>query len=305
MLRRRPTLSVLIVLFMVAAVQGRARAQEGEQPYTLSQVRTLVEGPVATARVLELVGESCRSFRLTPEVQRELSEAGATEKLIEGLEDTCTAGLDPVPPGPEIVSTDETVERTEPEAGGARIAEDSSQVFASIGYLRGRSSGAFYGSGGGTATDAASHGARLAVTGRGNGWGLSLGLDLARYPDVASAPGATDEVGLFLRIERHLAPRAVVHPFLAAQARIGEILFRTADASGGRTLGADDSRSARTVGLAGGAGVAVNLSNAVRLQFGGEVGRTRLSGETESVDTLLASESWTLLRGVATLRFKL
>lgn len=301
---RRSLLPPVALLYLILAMHSPARAQQAAKPYTLNQVRTLVEGGVATARVLELVGERCRSFRLTPDVKTELSEAGATEKLIEGLEDTCTVGLNRVP-HPQPAPAADTVERTEPEDGESRIAEDSAQVFASIGYVRGRSSGAFYGAAGETATDAASHGARLAVTGRGSGWGLSLGLDLSRYPDVASAPGATDEVGLFLRIERHLAPRAVVHPFVAAQANIGEIVFRDVSTTGGTTIGTSDVRSVRTWGLAGGAGLAVNVSNGTRLQLGGEIGRTALSEETRNIDGFVSAESWTLLRGVAVLRLKL
>ena len=305
MTRRRSSLAVVIALVLVSGMLRPARAQQTDDPYTLSQVRELLEGGVAPARVLALVERSCRSFLLTADVEEALAEAGATAELIDGLEDTCTAGIGSLP-NPVSAPEQDTMQRMPPgEDERGRIMEDSAQAFVTAGYVRGRASGAFYGPAGETATAESGNGARLAVTGRGSGWGFGIGLDLFRYPSVESVSGATDEVGLFLRIERHLAPRASVHPFVAAQARLGQITFdnrSTADATS--TFG-PDSNSIRVWGLAGGAGLMVNLSNAVRLQLGGEFGRIQLSGDTRNIDPPVAAENWTQVRGVAGVRFKI
>ena len=101
---------------LAIAVSTTASAQN--KPYSFDDIRRFLTGGVRPEAVLQRAKEACITFRLTPGIEAQLRNTGASEELIVGLRSACYKGpvtpepvvLNPVTPKP-IVKRDNVVKR--------------------------------------------------------------------------------------------------------------------------------------------------------------------------------------------------
>ncbi len=106
-LKRRVGLA-LVAAAMAALLAGTwpgtpLGAQKARRPLTKEEIVSLLKNFVSPAHVGELAREYGIAFQMTPETERELSDAGATEELLKTLREI--APKPAPPPGVEIQST--------------------------------------------------------------------------------------------------------------------------------------------------------------------------------------------------------
>ncbi len=92
-MRRVVLNSIVLVALMLYAVAMAARGQTPGRPLTKDDVIALVKGDVPPQRVAQLAREHGIDFALTPQTEKDLRAAGATDELLAALR-----GLSPQPP---------------------------------------------------------------------------------------------------------------------------------------------------------------------------------------------------------------
>lgn len=85
--------SIILMVLMVCAGAAIARGQEPRRPLTKDVVIRLLKGDVPPKRVAELARDDGIDFALTPETEKDLRDAGATDELLAELRE-----LSPKPP---------------------------------------------------------------------------------------------------------------------------------------------------------------------------------------------------------------
>jgi hypothetical protein len=88
---RRMKLSLALVFLCL--ISSAAAAQTGTA-YTLDDVMEFVKGGLSPASILGRVRNSCINFKVTQSVSDRLRNAGAADKLIDGLRDACYKSSD-------------------------------------------------------------------------------------------------------------------------------------------------------------------------------------------------------------------
>ena len=111
-----------ILVFSLAMVAPPAQGQSKEQPLTEGEIIRLLQGGVAPARVASIVHDHGISFEVTPQVEKDLRDAGGTDELIEALHQvapkpTAAAVLivESKPGGAQVFVDDGLIARTSPE----------------------------------------------------------------------------------------------------------------------------------------------------------------------------------------------
>jgi len=104
----------LMVVTMAWPLRGAAQASH--KPLTKDDTLQLLRGDVPSARVAELARQKGIDFQITPEVESDLKQAGATDELLNTLREL--APKPPAAPELEIVSS----------PGGAQVYVDDSLV---------------------------------------------------------------------------------------------------------------------------------------------------------------------------------
>lgn len=79
--------TMLLVLCLL--LPAPAQAQGGQNPYTLPQVLSLLEGGWSGSEIVALIRDDCISFRLSGDVDNRLREAGGDAALLSGLRSLC------------------------------------------------------------------------------------------------------------------------------------------------------------------------------------------------------------------------
>jgi len=125
-LNRKFCYGVLVLLVGVTAGLQRGTAQASHRPLTKNATLDLLRGDVPPARVAELAKEQGIDFQITPEVETELKQAGATDELLNVLREL--APKPPAPPTLEVVSA----------PGGAQVYVDDTLMArtSAEGHLR-------------------------------------------------------------------------------------------------------------------------------------------------------------------------
>ena len=86
-LMKRPWRAAFALLLVSAAAPGEMAAQA--RPYALADVLLWIQDGVREPRILQLVRRVCITPPLTPDVQQQLRDVGATDALIDGLLRIC------------------------------------------------------------------------------------------------------------------------------------------------------------------------------------------------------------------------
>jgi hypothetical protein len=107
-------------------------AQKDKPPLTKTQITELLKNDVPPARVQELAKEVGIAFRLTPEAEGELREAGATEGLLRALRHLSPA--EPAAPPAPLPST--LLIETNPPAGEVYLDDELAGKAGGDGKLR-------------------------------------------------------------------------------------------------------------------------------------------------------------------------
>ncbi|MBI1941560.1 MAG: PEGA domain-containing protein [Acidobacteria bacterium] len=124
-----------LLLFLVVAFAALCQisfAQKDKPPLTKMQIIELLKNDVAPARVQELAKEVGIAFRLTPEAEGALREAGATEGLLKALRQISPA--EPTPPPAPLPST--LLIETQPPAGEVYLDDELVGKAGTDGKLR-------------------------------------------------------------------------------------------------------------------------------------------------------------------------
>jgi hypothetical protein len=88
-------LHAAVLLVVLVSVSDPAQAQARSQPYTLSQIVSLLQGGWAGTDIIGMVREDCISFRVTGQNETALRRAGADAALLSGLRGVCFRGASP------------------------------------------------------------------------------------------------------------------------------------------------------------------------------------------------------------------
>lgn len=88
----------LLAVVLFVSARGIARAQVPPQPLSKAEVTALLQGDVTSQQVADIARKRGIDFQITPEVERELRAAGATDDLIETLRRLAPTPPKPAPP---------------------------------------------------------------------------------------------------------------------------------------------------------------------------------------------------------------
>jgi len=96
------------IVAALALFPSGSRGQQG-RPYSLDEVRILIQGGLPTASILQRAGRNCLLFTVDDEAVGQLRAAGAAPDLIEGLRSVCVRlpqpAAAPIPPKADSVPT--------------------------------------------------------------------------------------------------------------------------------------------------------------------------------------------------------
>lgn len=115
----------------LAMLPSASPAQQG-RPYSLEQVRILIEGGLPANAILKRTSQDCLSFRLDGEAERQLRAAGADDQLVQGLRSACVrlpvqveaqapVKVDSAPPAPRPLPAQPAAVRQAFSPAGAAI----------------------------------------------------------------------------------------------------------------------------------------------------------------------------------------
>ena len=115
--------SIVLVALMVCAGAPIARGQEPRRPLTKDNVIRLLKGDVPPERVVQLAREHGIDFALTPEAEKDLRDAGATDELLAELRE-----LSPKPPAaPPVLEIQSSPGHAEVYVDDARQGQTSEE----------------------------------------------------------------------------------------------------------------------------------------------------------------------------------
>jgi hypothetical protein len=98
-------ISLLSILFLsVALLPSLAQGQKKPEPLTEVAIINLLQGGVSPERVRELARERGISFQVTPSVERDLRDGGATGPLIQTLREVAPPPAEPKPQAPPVLT---------------------------------------------------------------------------------------------------------------------------------------------------------------------------------------------------------
>lgn len=119
-----------IVLLCGAVLPLCLQAQKSRKALTKNEVVELLESGVSPARVEELARQYGLAFSITPNVENELRDAGATDDLVSSLRSLPpkTSSSRPVTPEPPKGSTGPPILLIEATPGGAQVYVDDEPV---------------------------------------------------------------------------------------------------------------------------------------------------------------------------------
>jgi hypothetical protein len=116
-----------VIAAALAFSPSASLAQQG-RPYSLDDVKILIQGGLPAASILQRVKQNCLLFTLDDPAVAELRAAGATAELIDGLRPVCVRlPQAAAPPAPRVDSVPTAVVAAPPPAPAAR------QVFSPAG----------------------------------------------------------------------------------------------------------------------------------------------------------------------------
>jgi WD40 repeat protein len=107
----------LALSLCVVVLPLRSAAQAQEKPYTKDQIIFLLKRDVPPKRVDHLARERGIDFQISPEVETELLQAGATDELLATLREIAPKPPNPAPPEPATLLIEST-------PGGAQVYVD-------------------------------------------------------------------------------------------------------------------------------------------------------------------------------------
>ena len=116
-------LFVSILFVGVALLASGAQDQKKPEPLTEGEVVSLLQASVAPQRVEELARKRGLAFEVTPAVERDLRNAGATDALIEALRRVA-----PKPTAPASAPTSAVILIVQSTPGGAQVFVDDELI---------------------------------------------------------------------------------------------------------------------------------------------------------------------------------